>query len=317
MKKVLLFIFSVLLLVYSNAQNLVPNPSFEQYSSCPTAQCGISLATGWYSAGYTPDYYNVCGSSVGLTNWGVPQNSVGYQYAANGNAYAGFATWADGLREYIGATLISPLEVGNKYFVNFKVSHIDRFIYCANNKIGVLFSTISFNLRSDSCNLVAGLLPNNFSHVYTNQVITDTSNWVAISGSFIADSAYQYIIIGNHFDDNNTDTICLGQSHMGGYYLLDDIYVSTDSTLGFAESNIAQDIAVYPTITKDKIIVKTNTTSIANMKIYDLFGRLIVTQTLIPLIENEIALSEYNAGIYVLSLIIDNKRITKKIIITK
>lgn len=317
MKKLLLsflLIFSFTLCKVNNtsAQNLVPNPSFEQYNSCPNIGCDINLATGWYSAGYTPDYYNTCAS------WssGVPTNSVGYQYPANGNAYAGIATWGGGIREYIAAQLISPLEPGEKYFINFKVSRIDRFAYCANNKIGALFTTVSYSLGNNLCNDVPGLLPNNFAHVYSDQIMTDTANWETVSGSFIADSVYQYIIIGNHFDDSNTNSICLDPI-MGAYYLIDDIYVSTDSTTGIEQNNIEQIITVYPSITNDIVVVKINTPSKASIKIYDLLGRLIATQDILPLLNNRISLSEYDVGIYILSVNIGNKIITKKIIVTK
>ncbi|MGB3947305.1 MAG: T9SS type A sorting domain-containing protein [Bacteroidia bacterium] len=318
MKKQFLLFFSFIFSL-SYSQNLVPNPSFEEYSSCPTSQCGISLATGWYSAGYTPDYYNTCASWP----FGVPGNAAGYQFPSTGNAYVGIGTYSYNLntREYIITQLNSPLEGGIKYYVSFKASSVDHFLYCANNKLGALFSTVSYKLGSDSCNSVAGLTPHNFAHVYTNQIITDTSSWVTVSGSFVADSAYQYIIIGNHFDDFNTDTICFNSNaggivYGGGYYI-DDIYVSTDSTLSITESKTVQDVSVYPTITNNRIIVKTNTPTKTNIKIYDLLGRLITTQTLIQLGENEIELTEFNAGIYNLIVIIDNKQITKKIILNK
>ena len=322
MKKLLLsllFIFSFTFCkVYTTyAQtNLVPNPSFEQYSSCPQGECGISLATGWYSAGYTPDYYNSCASPNGPFEWGVPKNSVGYQFPASGNAYSGIGTWGFVAHEYIATQLLSPLVINQKYFVDFKVSRVDRFVYCAHNKIGALFSMASYNLGSDSCNLVPGILPHNFAHVYSNSIITDTLNWTTISGSFIADSAYQYIIIGNHFDDNNTDTICWG-SNMGAYYLVDDIYVSTDSVNGIIQSNIEQNVAVYPTVTDDIVVVQINIQAKASISIYDLFGRLITTQNIYPLARNPISLSGYNAGIYLMSVNIDNKIIVKKIILTK
>lgn len=223
-----------------------------------------------------------------------------------------------GGREYIVTNLISPLETGKKYFVNFKISRIDRFVYCAHNKIGALFSTVSYNLGSDSCNYAPGLLPHNFAHIYSPQIITDTANWATISGSFIADSAYQYIIIGNHFDDNNTDTMCFGSDPiMGAYYLIDDIYVSADSINGIMQNNLEQSIAVYPTVTNDILFVQINIPAKASVKIYDLYGRLIVSQNISSLAENKISLSEYDGGIYIVSLSIANKIITKKIIITK
>jgi gliding motility-associated-like protein len=55
-----------------------------------------------------------------------------------------------------------------------------------------------------------------------------------VSGFFIADSAYQYIAIGNFFDDSNTDTSSVGSSSnvQIGYYFIDDVWVSEvkDST---------------------------------------------------------------------------------------
>ncbi|MCE9539031.1 MAG: hypothetical protein K8R85_07425 [Bacteroidetes bacterium] len=101
MKKLLLFSLLIFSFTFLNAQNLVPNPSFEQYSSCPNTECGISLAAGWYSAGYTPDYYNSCGSPSGPFEFGVPQNAVGYQHPASGNAYVGIATWGGGFENIL------------------------------------------------------------------------------------------------------------------------------------------------------------------------------------------------------------------------
>lgn len=316
MKKLLLvFSFLSLSFHFSYSQNLVPNPSFEQYSGCPTVDCGISLATGWYSAGYTPDYYNTCASWAS----GVPTNAVGYQYPASGNAYAGIGTYVYNnidVREYLATKLISPLDAGKKYFVSFKVSLIDRFVYCATNKMGALFSTVSYALGNDSCNNVQGLLPQNFAHIYSAQIITDTANWTTVSGSFTADSAYQYIIIGNHFDDNNTDTICWGSNIAAGY-IIDDIYVSSDSVNGIIQSNIEQNVAVYPTVTDDIVVVQINIQAKASISIYDLFGRLITSKNISPLARNPISLLGYDAGIYLMSVNIDNKIISKKIILTK
>lgn len=222
-----------------------------------------------------------------------------------------------GMREYVGCRLISPLEIGEKYFVNFKVSLIDRFIYCANNKIGALFSTVSYNLGADSCNLVQGLIPNNFAHVYSEQIITDTSNWTTISGSFIADSSYQYIIIGNHFDDTNTDTICFGISNPYTHYLIDDIYVSTDSILGINENSIKESIAIYPTVTSDEIFIQSDIPLMVRVRVFDVYGRLIIDTMISLKNQSEISLSEYNSGIYIINISSSEKSIIKKIILTK
>ena len=43
-----------------DAQNLVPNPSFEDYTSCPTSVAQITLATPWVTPTTgSPDYFNL------------------------------------------------------------------------------------------------------------------------------------------------------------------------------------------------------------------------------------------------------------------
>jgi OmpA-OmpF porin, OOP family len=81
-----------------NAQNLVPNPSFEQYDTCPDLLNQIQYAIGWNNFGNTPDYYNACSQIMN-----VPNTQGGYQLAYDGNAYCGVYTFAYGgvnYREY-------------------------------------------------------------------------------------------------------------------------------------------------------------------------------------------------------------------------
>src|SRR5580692_4077770 len=71
---------------YSCGLNLVPNPGFEDYTSCPNSVSELDLAAPWFqpTAG-TSDYFNVCGAS----SVGVPNNFAGSQPAHGGQAYAG------------------------------------------------------------------------------------------------------------------------------------------------------------------------------------------------------------------------------------
>jgi len=56
----------------------------------------------------------------------------------------------------------------------------------------------------------------------------DTINWTKIFGSFVADSAYNYIMIGNFFDDVSTTVFNQGIGP-SAYYYVDEVCVSTDS----------------------------------------------------------------------------------------
>jgi hypothetical protein len=234
MKKTILF-FTILLFCYqANAQiNLVPNPSFEDYDTCPDYEGEVYRNTNWSSYGGSSDYFNSCSISWNY-HVGVPKNVFGFQKAASGSAYCGLISFVNStpyinLKEFIGCELINPLIIGEKYFISFKVSLSDS-SHFATNKIGALFTNIKY---SESFEVPI----QNHSTIFSSQVITDTSNWVKISGSFISDSTYKYIVIGNFFKDSNTiinrvisDTLSPFQE---AYYYIDDVCVSTDSTFAY------------------------------------------------------------------------------------
>ncbi len=180
-------------------QNLVPNPSFEEYTVCPTGSGQIYFAKEWSAFRGSPDYFNSC--SPTSSYYSVPSNALGYQQAASGNAYVGIICFVSSVfgREIIANSLIAPLSVGQKYFITFNVSKANdaSVVGYSINKIGAKFSTV----------IHTNVNINNKAHVYTNSVVSDTLNWTKITGSFVADSAYKYIMIGNFFDDANTTVV--------------------------------------------------------------------------------------------------------------
>lgn len=216
------------------AQNLVPNYSFEDYNSCPTTGGQIQYCNGWsqYSiAGTTPDYYNACSL---LNEMGVPLNIVLYQSANSGEAYVGMATWVASdinEREQIGIKLTQPLVVGQTYYLSFYTVRggFKDNSDCPSNNVGMRLSTVSFSPSNPA--------PiDNFAHLYSNAIISDTANWVQVSGSIVADSTYQYLMLGNFFDDAHTDTLTQ-TFNSGSYYLIDDVCVSADVNTCFVDSS--------------------------------------------------------------------------------
>lgn len=220
----------------SNAQNLVPNFGFEDYTPCPTAADQISFCDGWskFSISFSsPDYYNACSPA---TSFGVPNSVINFQLDhRNCGAYAGLVTrgGTSNDREHIGIQLDQQLLIGQKYFVSFytvlggeKPLTGDYYAMPSNN-IGVRLSTVSYS-GSNPCPI------NNWAHLNYSSILNDSINWTHVSGSIIADSAYNYLIVGNFFDDANTDTMnyncstCLNEY---SYYLIDDVCLSTDSLL--------------------------------------------------------------------------------------
>lgn len=205
----------------------MPNPSFEDMVVCPSGNSQISNAVGWSSHRNTPDYFNSCDTS---NLWSVPINVVGFQYARSGVAYGGiysFLSQFPDLREYMGTQLIQSLTIGQKYYATFYVNMSysnSNYTGIGINKIGISLSTVAF---SDS--IINWKPITNYAHVFTNSIITDTLGWTKISGSFIADSAYSYVSIGNFFADSLTSTIIVNSFAHYSYYFIDDVCISIDS----------------------------------------------------------------------------------------
>ena len=276
----LTFSLSHLLTFNASGQNLVPNPSFEQFNPCPDQQDQVDRAIGWANFGDSPDYFNSCTFTA---DFSVPSNWGGYQPAASGNAYCAFGTYVSHLyafdiRDIIGGQLSVPLTINTKYYVSFKVAlSLSNYILsnCASNNIGAMFSMVPYTWNNPP--------PlTNSPHINTTSIITDTINWTRVFGSFTADSAYQYIIIGNFFDDNNTDTLIMdGDVYCHySYYYLDDICVSTDSLLcanyvGIKNEPLQNDgFGIYPNPVQTHFYIENKVGKTYNVEVYNALGQL-------------------------------------------
>lgn len=315
---------------FAFAQNLVPNPSFEQYDTCPTSTNQVKYATGWSIDINSSDYFNSCANSGSVVD--VPNTSLGYQCPANGNAFCGFHAFKGILpalaqyREYFGRALSSPLNIGEKYYISFKISLADE-SYCAVNKVGIKFTNINYG----DTTLLPVPIPvmNNNASFYTNIIISDTSGWTTISGTFIADSSYQYVIIGNFFDNSHTDT-CLfhGNICYNSYYFIDDICVSTDSltcvipneinacNTGINTELLFENIELFPNPAIEKITINQNKIQKAMIRIYNSYGKCLFENKYMAT-TFEIELTYYPSGIYYVIIFQDDKVTNKKLTIIR
>ncbi len=303
---------------FVKAQNLVPNPSFEDYSICPDNISGIgddqiSRALGWSTYSETSDYFHSCGQ---IWNVGVPNNQPGYQFAHTGNAYAGLVTWDtldQNYREALGRQLSSSLFIGQKYYVSFFVNLGGKQGACkATNKIGAKFSTVPYSYSNP--------IPiNNMAHIYSDSIISDTINWTFIFKSFIADSTYQYIAIGNFFDSTNTNILTTCTFPFSGYYFVDDICVSTDSvfawTNGMQNTSSNNNISVYLNPFLDECII--TFTDIQNEILIDIFsvdGKKLKELAFYNTSDIRISNENFSSGIYLLKITANRSTFFKKII---
>lgn len=181
------------------AQNLVPNGSLEEYTTCPDNGNQMNRAIGWSTYRGTPDYLNLC-DTIGIAS--VPLNFAGNRYAADGDAYAAIIAWETGgppnQREYFGAALSVPLIPGMPIFLAFKVimatGGLQDDCRWSVNGVGIRFAMNSYfeNNNFPSPNQAA---------IHLTAAPLDTVRWTTVSGMYVPDSAYRYIVLGNFFDD--------------------------------------------------------------------------------------------------------------------
>jgi hypothetical protein len=297
----------------------VLNPSFEDTVACPNSNGMPQDAQGWSSFGNSPDYCNTCASNSSYAS--VPYNMWGYQQAATGKAYMGIqCRFTPGYREFLGRQLLSPLIIGTKYFVSFKVNCAfggAGGASCGCNKTGVLFSTIPYTTSN-----IAPI--NNFAHVYTDSIIVDTLNWTTISGSFVADSAYNFAIVGNFFDDAHTSIQqIIPPSGSRAIYYIDDICITTDSaqgcdfTTGIKNHFAQKPVSIYPNPASNILNVRLNTSVASSVRIVDFSLRTVYAEKNITS-KNEIItidLSPYPQGLYFIEVTTSEKTWTEKFII--
>lgn len=92
--------------------SIIPNPSFESYTVCPTYISQLNNSSQWQQATIpTTDYFNSCGYL----------NNAGMTPFPDGNAAVG-TFFAKGWQEYLGACLTTPMIAGTNYQLTFNIA---------------------------------------------------------------------------------------------------------------------------------------------------------------------------------------------------
>ena len=297
------------------AQNLVLNPSFENYSNCPTDSCQISYANSWYNVYGNTSYFNVCGSN----GFSIPNNKYGSQSAATGNGYAEFNFLANYVidNDVIGGQLSSPLNIGQKYYVSYKISLAGKSTVAA-NRMGITFSTIKHNSPCNQSNPYYTSLRN----FHTDSIISDTANWTRVSGTFIADSNYKYIEIGllDIQDSLSFHYVNGASGWQFAFYYLDDVCVSTDSltcnTLAdIIENDFNNNIDIFPNPASDEIQITGNKNSVNSIEICNLLGEKIYSYTgTIYHFPITINIKNIPSGLYFVKIKTEKRELIKKFV---
>ncbi len=220
------FLLGNLQLVYS--QNLVQNPSFENYSECPATLGNLEKDVEDWQAptlGST-DYFNACSEAMG-----TPKNFNGEQAAHFGTGYIGLYMLApDNYREYVQGSLQATLKKGERYTISFYVSLAEGSDF-AIKEFGIRFAEFPVKVETNKVLSAMHLSKlegdtSNFMEINYSDYYADEKKWILLSKEFIAKGTENFIIIGNFQDDKRTRKYQTKRKiNKGSYYYLDMVSV--------------------------------------------------------------------------------------------
>ncbi len=227
--RLLLSFVLLLCFVHSFAQNLVPNPGFEDYPKCPGSYSRTRSEfrmDAWYSPNHgTPDSYNTCASGEG----GVPYNWAGVSEAYEGRGYVGIYLWLGirEFREYIQCALSAPLVRDTTYVVSFRF-RLSSYSRYACDRIGLHLSDSALTSRDDQAWRIKPVL----SMVADSILTISTGLWETAQREYRAEGGERFVTIGNFDGDDRTRTYYIkhraDQQDMlteAAYYYIDDVVV--------------------------------------------------------------------------------------------
>ena len=211
------------------AQNLVKNPSFENLNTCPIN----SNKFNWY----VNDWWGLDSSSAEIFNscaangYGqLPATSYGYQYPRTGNSMVNVIfmyTTAPNIRGYIQATFTQPLIKDSLYCINYWVNlghNMPGMQIKAVKNVDAYINDTSLNWNNGMNLNLVGFTPQITSPIF----LTDTVNWMPVSGFYKAHGGEMHLTIGNFKDANNTPIHIINQGNGNGLisYFIDDVSVT-------------------------------------------------------------------------------------------
>ncbi len=258
MLKCILFSTLLLFSLVLGAQNLVTNGSFEELTMC-LDQCQNNplepntIAVGWKTAtSQTPDVYSPCNIGTlpisSCSTYYSPTNWQGYQFASDGNNYAGYfvggisfdSLVSENFTDYISVKLERKLENKN-YCISYQIaagsplyykqiSQQDYYLYAVTNKTGVYFS------NTNPYEATYGIYPHEpqvWLESDSSEYLNDTTGWDKVLNYYQATGGEEYIVLGNfvpydeliyHIETNiPNDSLGLFAGGAGCYQYIDDV----------------------------------------------------------------------------------------------
>ena len=223
-KKILSFIIITFLMSIGGYKaqligNYVNNGSFELFFNS-----GISSIPYFWGGIDSSKYF---GELLRYPNK-VPKSSFTYQWPYDGNNYfisTIYLNQIPTIRGYPKNRMKHTLEAGHSYCVSFYVNLTNQ----STHGIDAISAYFSDNYLDTikKCNIPLTYLTPQIENTINN-IITDTLNWVPITGTFVANGTEKYMLIGNFKSDSNTHKTLVNLANLPSNfsdYLIDAVSV--------------------------------------------------------------------------------------------
>ena len=261
MKKIAIIFIVICVCTKVQAQiNLVLNPSFEQYTSCPVPPVWISPVNYWQPLdslltaadsflGAVPVYCNICATYPAFS---VPSNVAFFHYPRTGNgmvllqmfdaiADTDFVDSTGITRWYLQGHLSHTLTAGRAYHVSFYTILAGRGSYIINH-IGAYLDDGTIDTTHSPGSTQVQYTP----QIDETAIISDSVNWTQVQGTFVASGTERLITIGNFRDRFHMSAVAIRAAGGAGgyytYYMIDDVSVIDCSNVPFA----GDDTLIHP-----------------------------------------------------------------------
>jgi gliding motility-associated-like protein len=189
--------------------SLIPNPSFEDRTCCPEENARLDCAVDWIQASApTTDYVHTCGNYLGNTN--IPayaplpfpdgEGGVGFR---DGQQHVG-----PNYKEYVGACLTEAMQAGTRYRLDFYVGFRDNVAGSMDLEMAIFAATsCSFLPFGGNSNTIGCPVNTGFYTEIGKQKVSGNNEWVNVVFEFVADQAYEVLILGPACGSNPNYTL--------------------------------------------------------------------------------------------------------------
>ncbi|WP_378177109.1 OmpA family protein [Aquimarina sp. SS2-1] len=217
---ILISIFVIGFINKSQAQNLIPNPSFENTNAAVKKlkheMRNFGVLSDWKSLTNSPDAHHPAVSEVNFAHKAPGfLKQFGPQEPRTGEGKIGLYVTGNNTKESVVAKLVSPLKAGKYYYFHMYVSLGEGLVSnSCTSSIGSYFTARVPKITETSKYKL---------HIESSEMICDTKEWTKVCGVYRAKGTEKYISLGYFSDSPNGKSLRSGQSFSDAYYYIDDV----------------------------------------------------------------------------------------------